>query len=382
MASLNVRVRPVSIRVWLLAVMIGASGCAMWSQPPGIGRAVSWARVPGWTQDRHAEAWPALLSTCDSRAARSGVWPQLCAAARQIAAPSDAQARAFFETWFVPHRVHANDGSRRALVTGYYEPILFGSRTPDSRYRFPLYRRPQDLLVVDLTAVYPELRGKPLRGRLDGQRVVPYGSRADIEAGRTPLAGAELLWVDDAIALFFLQIQGAGRVMLPDDTQVSVGYADQNGYPYVPVGKCLIERGILKSEEVSLQSIRAWLQQNPAAAPELLNCNPSYIFFQERNLPAGVGPIGSLQVPLTTLRSVAVDTNHIALGAPLWLATTDPLTGNALRRLVFAQDTGGAIRGPTRIDLFCGQGLAGETLAGQMKQDGELLILQPRAAKE
>lgn len=368
-----------AVRNLLLLLLLLSQGCALTPPAPGIGVAVAWSRVPAWDDDAHAQAWPALLQTCASRVGTQPDWVAICRAAQTQAAPSDAVAKQFFETWFVPHRVYGAEGADEGLITGYYEPLLFGKRQRDARFRYPLYQPPRDLLTIDLTAIYPELRGKPLRGRLRDGRVVPYLSRAEIETQNDALTGHELLWVDDPLALFFLQIQGSGRVRLPDDTTVAVGYADQNGHPYVPVGKCLIDKGLIPAAEVNLVSIRAWLRANPTRANEMLNCNPSYIFFRERDLSPEQGPIGALGVSLTTLRSIAVDANIIPLGSPVWLTTTLPANGASLRQLVFAQDTGGAIRGPVRADLFCGRGMEAEELAGAMKQRGSLWVLLPRA---
>ena len=367
--------RTALVGVWLVFWL---SGCVLLPKAPGIGAAVTWNHLPGWESDRHAQVWPALLQTCGSRVGASADWVLVCRAAQALGAPSDHDAKQFFQTWFTPHRVYGADGAEEGLITGYYEPVLNGSRTRSARFQYPLYRRPPDLLTIDLTAVYPELRGKPLRGRLHAGRVVPYFSRAEIENKAEALSGAELLWVDDPLALFFLQIQGSGRVRLPDDSTVAVGYADQNGHPYVAIGKCLIDKGALTPAEVTLASIRAWLRANPHAAEEILNCNPSYIFFTERTLQAEQGPLGALNVSLSALRSIAVDTNYIPLGAPVWLTTTLP-NAMPLQQLVFAQDTGGAIRGPVRADLFCGQGDTAEALAGAMKQRGALFVLLPRA---
>lgn len=356
------------------------SACASWQHGPGVGASLRWSQVPGWQEDRHAEAWPALLQTCKVRGT-SAEWAGLCQAAAVLGAPDDQTAKTFFETWFVPHRVVAADGGRDGLITGYYEPVLRGSPVKTERFRYPIYQPPDDLLTIDLGDLYPELRGRPVRGRLDGNRVVPYHSRADIEQARDRLAGQELLWVEDPVALFFLQIQGSGRVQLPTGEQFAVGYADQNGHPYVALGKCLIEKGVLEPKDVTLQSIRAWLTANPTEAERMLNCNPSYIFFRPRDISPEQGPIGALNVPLTAKRSIAVDPGHISLGSPVWLDTVEPGTEAPLRRLVFAQDTGGAIRGPVRADLFCGQGETAEALAGTMKQRGRLIVLLPKGGQ-
>lgn len=353
------------------------SACA--TQPPGVGKALSWSKLSGWTEDRHAAAWPALAQSCARLAAREAAWERICAEVELLGSPSDEVARAFFETRFVPHRVVGRRGERHGLVTGYYEPVLTGSLTRSEQFRYPVYRRPPTLLTIDLGGLYPELRDRPLRGRLQGTRVVPYFSRAEIENGEAPLAGHELLWVDDPVELFFLHVQGSGRVRFPDGQELAVGYADQNGHPYVAIGRRLLERTGLKPEEMTLETIRAWLADHPEAVQELLNSNPSYVFFEPRaaNLP---GPLGSLNVPLTAGRSVAVDTRHIALGVPLWLDTRMPDGETPLRRLVFAQDTGGAIKGPLRVDVFFGPGPEAERLAGRMRQSGRIYVLLPTTA--
>lgn len=360
---------------WLVLLALG--GCALFrAPPPGIGDPVSFDDLPGWEQDRHAEAWPALLQTC-ARLGNDATWQGVCAVAATLT-PDDARARQFFEYWFVPHRVHGPERARTGLITGYYEPILFGSFSPDARFRYPVYRRPDDLITVDLTALFPELRGRPVRGRLQGNRLVPYYDRNQIGArARESWKGRELLWVDDDVALFFLQIQGSGRVVLPDGSEVGVGYADQNGHPYVPLGRCFIERGILPREQVNLFTLREWLRTHPNERAAMLDCNPSYVFFELREAN-GDGPLGSLRVPLTPERSVATDPAFIAGGLGVWLDTTLP-DGSAFRRLTFAQDTGGAIRGPIRADVFFGRGERAERLAGEMRQTGALYVLRPRA---
>lgn len=366
----------------LLLAALGAllSGCAGWfAPPPGIGREVALAELPGWSDDHQAAAWPALLKGCATLATRDAVWDETCRAARALDAPDDAQARAFFERYFRAFRVNG-DGTRDGLVTGYYEPVLNGSPVRTARFRYPLYRRPDDLLIVDLAGLYPELRGKTVRGRLLGNRVVPYLSRNEIDAGT--LAGNELLWVDDPVELYLLQVQGSGRVRLPDGSETAVGYADQNGYPYRSLGARLIELGALTREQVTLASIRAWLAAHPDETEALLGSNPSYVFFTQRPAAAD-GPLGSLGVPLTPERSVAVDPAFVPLGLPVWLDTTlpcaptDACAAAPYRRLVFAQDTGGAIKGAVRADLFLGRGAEAGRVAGEMKQRGQLYVLRP-----
>jgi membrane-bound lytic murein transglycosylase A len=372
-----------------LATLLVA-GCVTAPLPPaGIGARVAWSALPGWETERHAAAWPALMANCQKMPARDARWRSICDDAALFGEPSDDVARAFFETRFAPYALHNDQGGVDGLITGYYEPLLNGSRVRSARYRYPIYRRPDDLLVVDLGELYPELAGRPVRGRLQGKRVVPYFSRAEITAGQgganaasaDRLRGNELLWVDDPVALFFLQVQGSGRVQLPDGSVVRVGYADQNGHPYQSIGARLVAMGALKRDEVSLDSIRAWLAAHPDEAEGLLNSNPSFVFFALREAPADAsldGPLGSLGVPLTAERSAAVDPSFIALGSPLWLDTSLPgEAARPYRRLLIAQDTGGAIKGAVRADVFFGHGAQAEYLAGHMKQPGRLFVLLP-----
>jgi len=357
-------------------VMVGLAGCASWfAPPPGIGREVAWSQLPGWEKDHHAAAWPALRKSCEKLAARDAAWENICLAVRTLDSPDDATARAFFETHFRAHRMNPESG-REGLITGYYEPVLNGSTTRNDQFRWPLYKRPDNLLTIDLASLYPELKGRPVRGRLEGNRVVPYYSRAEIGNGKNPLAGNELLWVEDPVELFILQVQGSGRVRLPDGREVAVGYADQNGHPYRSLGGRLIELGALTREEVTLTRIRDWLAAHPDETSTLLNSNPSYIFFTQRDASLD-GPLGSLGVALTPERSVAVDPAYIRLGLPVWLDTVLP-NGTSLQRLTLAQDTGGAIKGAVRADLFLGQGVEAGRLAGEMKQRGRLYVLLPK----
>lgn len=235
---------------------------------------------------------------------------------------------------------------------------------------------PDDLLVVDLGDLYPELKSFRLRGRLDGRKVVPYWSRAELTRQEGRLAGKAFLWIDDPIELFFLQVQGSGRVELPDGSRVRVGYAEQNGHPYQSIGRWLVERGELKLEQTSMQGIKAWAKANPKRLNELLNANPSFVFFRE--LPDnGGGPPGALGVPLTAARSIAVDPRSIPLGAPVFLSTTWPNSEKPMQRLVMAQDTGGAIKGVVRADFFWGFGAEAGSQAGRMRQKGEMWVLMP-----
>lgn len=354
---------------FFLALMLAS--CV--ARGPGIGEPIAWSELPGWNEGRPAEAWPQLRLTCARLAPRAAHWRRICDDATLFPDPSDDVARAFFETRFAPHMVRTDDGET-GLVTGYYEPLLEGRREKNGRFRYPLYGAPDDLVTVELGALYPELAGRRLRGRLLGRRVVPYLNRAEIEA--QPLTAPVLAWVDDPVALFFLHIQGSGRVRFPDGETLRVGYIDQNGHPYVAIGRTLVEGGVLAPEAVDMPAIRAWLAANPDQAADVLRSNPSYIFFAPRDadLP---GPLGALEVPLLAERSAAVDPKHIPLGSPIWVDTTLPGDGAAYRRLLFALDTGGAIKGPVRADVFFGYGREAEDRAGRMKQPGRIYALLP-----
>jgi membrane-bound lytic murein transglycosylase A len=363
----------------LLLLSAFTTSCTLVPTKPGIGKQVDWSDLPGWSEDRHAKAWPALLEGCKKMPAKDPRWQPICEDAQTVDVLDDNTARLFFEQHFVAHRFSGDGSKGKGLVTGYYEPLLHGSFQKTDRYRYPLYKRPDDLLRIDLVDLYPDLKGKKLRGRVVGNRVVPYYDRNEINFGANPLAGNELLWVDDPVAVFFLHIQGSGRVKMPDGSYTGVGYADQNGQPYTSIGRILIEEGEIKKEDISMFTIRDWLRDNPEKSQQLLTRNRSYIFFQLRE-SADTHPVGSLNVPLTPARSIAVDPKNIPMGSPVWLDTSWPDGKDTpLRRLVLAQDTGGAIKGYARADMFWGNGPRAEKLAGEMKQEARFFVLVPRS---
>lgn len=339
---------------------------------------VAFADLPGWQLDDLRQAWPAFLTSCQVLVKKPD-WKEPCDIARDVH-PNDAKAiRVFLESFFVPHRVANADGSEEGMVTGYYEPLLRGARKRGGAYQTPLHGVPDDLLVIDMGALHPELKNMRLRGKLAGRKVVPYLSRGDMEQANT-LAGKELLWVDDPVEAFFLQVQGSGRVQLAGSEEtVRLAYAEQNGHPYKSIGRYLVDKGEMSLAQASAQSIKAWVAANPARRQEVLNANPSYVFFKEEKLPdPQQGPKGALGVPLTSQRSIAVDPQFIPLGAPVFLATTQPNSGRPLQRMMLAQDTGGAIRGAVRADFFWGFGAAAGENAGKMKQAGRMWVLLPK----
>jgi membrane-bound lytic murein transglycosylase A len=324
--------------------------------------------LQGWAEDRLSRAVPAFLKSCarllslpDGAAidpiprvadyGRVGDWRELCLAAEAVPPSDDAAARLFFESFFVPLSV-ADYGQPEGLFTGYFEIELNGSRRREGRFQTPIYRRP------------PELGSGPLY------------SRAEIEDGALAGRGLELLWVDDPIDAFFLEIQGSGRVRLENGSTVRVGYDGKNGLPYVPVGRLLVERGVLPRAQVTMISIRDWMNQHSEAGAALRRENPSYVFFREQG---DEGAIGAEGVVLTAERSLAVDRTYVALGLPIWLEADERFAAaESVRRLVVAQDTGGAIKGPVRGDLFWGTGDAAAWRAGVMNARGRYYLLLPR----
>jgi membrane-bound lytic murein transglycosylase A len=362
-------------RFWLLFVVLlalaliaGVVGYYMLQPKPGPRLTFTPARYVefiGWQEDAVAATIPAFLKSCSALASRAETapfdarpksgdfgtaaeWRPLCAAAEQLPAGDDQAAREFFETNFVPW-LAGNNGAAEGLFTGYFEISLNGSRKPGGAYRTPLYRRPAD----------------PTRF-----------TRAEIEDGALNGQGLELLWVDDPITAFFLEIQGSGRVQLPDGKIVRVGYDGSNSKPYIAVGKLLLDRSELPREQLTMANIRRWMQEHPKEGAALRRENPSYVFFREIT---GDGPVGAQRVVLTAGRSLAVDRAFLPLGLPIWLEAQERFSAAKYRRLVIAQDTGGAIKGPVRGDLFWGHGPAAASGAGAMNARGHYYLLLPRA---
>jgi len=356
---------------------------------------VAFSALPGWMDDPVAGALPALRATCnviDSKPPAEPIGPQGMAgtaadwrgACGALAGqePVDHGLRQSLEAWFVPFAVAAGNDVD-GLFTGYYEPELQGSRMQSAAYPVPLYRRPPDLVTADLADFRPDLKAETLVGRVVDGRLRPYHTRADIDAGALAGQGLELLWLADPIDAFFLQVQGSGRVRLAEGGTIGVGYAASNGLSYTAIGRILVERGELTKEAATMQTVRQWLRDRSDQAAALMQENARYIFFRE--IP-GDGPIGSLGVVLTPGRSLAIDPSLLPLGAPLWLDTTyppgTPEAGQPLRRLVVAQDTGGAIKGAVRGDIYWGSGETALQYAGPMKQQGRYYVLLPKTVAQ
>lgn len=339
---------------------------------------VSFADLPGWENDDMVALWPAFRNSCRALG-KKAQWRDVCNESVYVDGENPVAIRSFFESNFIPYRIIGENGEDTGMATGYYEPLLTGSRQRKGKFRTALYRQPKDLLVIDLADVYPKLKGMRLRGKLDGNRVVPYDTREEIERSGK-LAGNEIVWVDDVLDAFFLEIQGSGRVYLPESGEtIRLAYANQNGQPYRSIGRYLLDKGELKPGQASAQQIRRWIRKNPERLREVLDSNPSYVFFREEKIAdPSEGPKGALGVPLTPECSVAVDPKYIPLGAPVYVDTTRPYSAEPMRQLMVAQDTGGAIRGAVRVDYFWGFGAQAGEQAGKMKQKLKLWLLLPK----
>jgi len=342
----------------------------------GLLKPADWQELDGLTKDDVTKAWPAWKLGCVSLKLKPA-WQAVCNEADKLDNPSKKGIVDYFKNNFSVYRTTNLDGSNTGMITGYYEPVIKGSRTKNDKFRFPLYTRPDDLITVELASLFPELANKRVRGRVVGTKLIPYYNRGEIEADNSPLQGREFVWVDDQIDLFFLQIQGSGMVHLDNGEKMHVGYADQNGQAYQSIGRLLIEKGELTVDKASMQGIKDWARNNPGKLRELLNANPSYVFFRE--LPAGLpGPIGALGAPILAERVVAIDPRFVPLGAPIFLSTNLPNSNKPINRLMMAQDTGGAIKGGVRADFFWGAGDAAGKSAGSMKQQGKIWVLLPK----
>lgn len=312
---------------------------------PAMAQVLDFESLPDWDKDDHLAALQSFQRTCDLMDQPD--WQPICQVAAAVDA-NEAAARAFFELLFRPVLV----GSPPALFTGYYEPVLQGSAVRTQRFAWPIYRRP------------PELR--------DGQA---WYDRATIERGILNGRGLEIAWLDDPVEVFFLHIQGSGRIQMTDGSVIRVGYAGRNGFAYRSIGSMLVQRGYMNRDQLSAESIRLWVRANPAMGAELLNENPSYIFFRKlTHLTADQGPIGAMGRSITPLRSIAVDPAHVTLGTPVWV---EKAGANPIHQLMVAQDTGGAIKGAQRADIYFGTGHEAGLAAGAIKDAGRLIMLLP-----
>jgi len=359
------------------------------AEPPLILSRASFADLQGWAEDDLTRAAEAFKKSCETiikrpsgrsfgpleQAGTYDDWQNICKEFLKTAHYDSKTAKTFFEEHFTPYQVAAGEDPK-GLFTGYYEASLKGSRQRSEVNHIPLHSRPGDLVMVNLGDFREELKGMRIAGRVVDGNLKPYEDRSEIVAGSWPHNEKVLVWVDDLVDAFFVQIQGSGVVELEDGKTMRIGYAGQNGHPYYAIGRKLIEMGALTKETVSMQAIREWLETHPDQADEIMNTNASYVFFRELNTD---GPVGGEGTTLTAGRSLAVDRTKISYGVPLWVEIDPPLEGEEpLKRLMIAQDTGGAIRGAVRGDVFWGYGEQAEYMAGHMKSSGRYWVLLPK----
>lgn len=365
----------------VLAGLLLLGACADVSVQKGAGgdlKPLAFTDLKGWGDDKVHEAFPAFLKSCQAlrkkkpdstfvlaRAGKAADWQKLCEQARSVNAVDPVATRAFFEENFIPFAAQ-DEGPN--LFTGYYEASLKGALKKGGVYQTPLWGRPKDMIIAELGIFKPALKGQRIAGKVTGQKLVPYDKRADIAKGSLKGRAKPVAWVNSPVDAFFLEIQGSGRVSLPDGGQMCIGYAAQNGHEYVAIGRVLADRGLIE-RPVTMDKIREWLAANPKRAQKIMNENPSYVFFRKIE---GEGPIGAQGVALTPMRSLAVDPSFVPLGVPLWLETEKH------NKLVVAQDTGGAIKGAVRGDLFWGHGDQAQGGAGEMQERGTYYLLLPK----
>ncbi|MBR1237522.1 murein transglycosylase A [Bradyrhizobium sp. AUGA SZCCT0177] len=354
---------------------------------------VAWSDITGWREDDHLAAYKTFRDSCKPIAAQTkppsepkAIGTSLrdpCRVARGLELTDGARAKAFFEEHFLPLRI-SRLGEPEGFVTGYYEPIVDGSRTENEVYKVPVYRRPSNLFVRGATQSSAGLPngGKVFR-KIGRRKLVPYYDRAEIEDGAIEGRGLEICWLKDQTDLLFSQIQGSARVSLDDGSTVRINYDAHNGYPYTPVGRILIERNIIPRDQMSMQKIREWMTANPDGANELRRQNRSYVFFREVNLSDKDEAVGAQGVPLTPGRSIAVDKALHVYGTPFFIEGELPIetdiSKTPFRRLMIAQDTGSAIVGPARADLYLGAGADAGKVAGRFRHPMRFVMLLPKS---
>lgn len=351
-------------------------------------RPTQWDSLPGWQDDNAENLWITLINNCrglmrpvsgsltiPARATPQD-WQPFCADVADFTQSNGENADPTMVKFFLEQHLQPWEIVGRGMATGYYEPIVHGAKSQGGDYQWPMYAPPKDLLTIDLGSVYPELAGKRVRGKVEGNKVVPYDTRGEITASsdKPPV----IAWLNDPVEAFFLQVQGSGRVQLDSGRSIRLAYADHNGLAYTSIGRWLADQGELPLAQTSMQNIKAWAQQNPHRINEMLNVNEAMVFFREERISDSIaGPKGAYSIPLVAQRTVAVDPEYVPLGSPLYLATTYPSSNAPLEKVVFAQDTGGAIKGAARVDFFWGSGDEAGEQAGRMKQDTQLWVLWP-----
>ena len=330
-------------------------------------KAVSFTEIEGFYKDDLNHALEVFKKDC-KKSKKNELFTEVCEKAE-----SEIDGKKFFTLYFQPYKLLDENSSDEGLITGYYEPLLYGSLKKTSRYKYPLYKTPKDMYIVDFTSIYPDLKTYKLRGKLVGNKVLPYDSREEIE--KNPSKELEpIVYVDNKVDVFLLHVQGSGKVLLDTGELINVGYAEQNGRKFKGIGMYMLNKGYITKDELSAQGMKKYLDKNPSKADEVLNQNESYVFFQKSNQ----GATGSLGTPLTAKRNIAVDRSVIPLGMPVFLNTTNPVDKKPINQLMVAADVGGAIKGKVRADFFWGFGDSAFDYAGRMKEKGKMYVLMPK----
>lgn len=361
-----------------------------WTIPDAQLTPIPWNEIAGWGADDHSAAFDAFLASCQAITGRrkpdreprpiDAPLKKICREALALGPATAAEAREFFESRFRAVRI-SRQGETEGFLTGYYEPVVNGSRVPTGEFKTPVYRQPDDLIsaIRRRGAGFPN-KGGALR-RIGKKKHVPYFDRAEIEDGALDGKGLEICWVKDPIDAFFIQIQGSARVRLEDGATLRLNYAAHNGHPYTPVGAHLVQRGLVPKKEMSMDRIRNWMASNPDEGKELRRQNRSFVFFRVAELKDHEEAVGAQGIPLTTGRSIAVDRKLHTYGTPFWIDAELPLADETskdrFRRLMIAQDTGSAIVGPARADIYFGAGAEPGKIAGRIKHPGQFVMLVP-----
>jgi membrane-bound lytic murein transglycosylase A len=383
-----------SIYILVVIALITLGGFAWWfSTPKPMFRVVSFKHLPGWETSDLNKSLLAFQTSChafikqapeqvvgtDDISLQAKDWHPACQAALNVNSNSEQDPKRFFQKWFAPVEFYG-DQPIKGLFTGYYMPLIKGSYTQSAEFNVPIYEAPQDLITIDLGLFAPHLKNRKIVGRLAGSQVVPYYTREQINNGAIKKSARVLLWMHSPIDRLFLEIQGSGVVELDDGTQVYIGYDGQNGAPYTAIAGVLIKKGVMTKDNASMQGIKRYLEAHPEEMNPVINQNQSFVFFRKLNLD---GALGSQGVALTPGYSLAIDRQWVPMGAPLWLNTSRPDSRNPdrnkpMQRLMVAQDTGGAIKGKIRGDVFWGGGEKATMIAGHMKNPGHYWLLLPR----
>ena len=348
------------------------------------------AELQGWQEDDHLAALKTFIKSCDkvikgipgaTGDSTTEALAQICRAAIALKSPTKASAKAFFEAHFVPNRIVHKDSC--GLLTGYYEPVLEGSRTREGAFQTPVYKRPPDLLNVIAETQRAVKDNSLTHVRKTDAGTQPYFTRAEIEQGALANKGLELLYLADPVDVFFMHIQGSGRIHLTDGTTTRINYDGKNGHPYTSIGRYLVDKGMIDANKVSMQNLCKWLRDDPERGKQVMWQNASFIFFRELKDNAGDGPMGAVGVPLTAGRSLAVDPTYAPLGAPVYVIAPTLKQGSkgpGFNRLMVAQDVGSAIKGPERGDIYFGSGDKAGKIAGTTKHPGNFFVLLPAPA--